>query len=123
MSSRVCSFTGPPSCPVILTDGSTRCGAHSARKPDPRPSASARGYDVKWRRNAARFLKAHPLCVDCSAPATAADHDPVERRVLVALGDPHPDAWHHLRPRCTPCHNRRTASTSRRGVGVPNEDR
>jgi 5-methylcytosine-specific restriction protein A len=81
------------------------------RRPDDRrPDASERGYDRKWRRNAANFLRAHPVCVDCDGAAQVPDHDPVSRRELVARGDPHPDAWHHLRPRCTPCHNRRTGT-------------
>lgn len=57
----------------------------------------------------ATFLAAHPTCIDCGAPSTEADHDPISRRDLVAMGDPDPDAWHHLKPRCKPCHARRTA--------------
>jgi len=111
MASKVCS---EPGCPTILIGGPTRCERHSRRRPDERPSAAARGYDAKWRRNAGRFVKAHPVCVDCGGQSEVADHDPVERRDLIAAGDPHPDAWHHLVPRCIDCHNRRTARTSRR---------
>lgn len=74
-----------------------------------RPSAAARGYDSKWARNSARFLKRNPWCALCGAPAKVADHHPHTRRQLLAAGDPHPDAWHHLRPLCRPCHSRATA--------------
>jgi 5-methylcytosine-specific restriction protein A len=92
-----------------------QCPVHG-RKPrrpdDRRPTAPERGYDsVKWRRIRAAFLKVNTECVDCGAPAAVPDHDPVSRRDLVAQGDPHPDAWHHLRPRCIRCHNRRTGLT------------
>lgn len=75
---------------------------------DTRANATDRGYDAKWRRNRARFLKANPSCTDCGQPATVADHDPVSRRDLIARGEKHPDAWRHLKPRCKPCHDRRT---------------
>ena len=39
-----------------------------------RGSASSRGYDRRWQRIRAMYLRAHPLCVDCQA----------ERRVTAA---------------------------------------
>lgn len=112
MSTRVCLESG---CPVILTDGSTRCGAHARRRsPDTRPTASARGYDARWRRVRAQFLKLHPVCALCPAQATVADHHPVERRDLLAAGEPHPDAHHHLRGLCSSCHGRKSAREAAR---------
>jgi 5-methylcytosine-specific restriction protein A len=112
MTTRVCGQVG---CPKILTDGSTKCAAHAARPKDTRPSASARGYDSKWRRNSARFLKAHPVCAwpGCSKPSEHADHWPMSRRELVAAGVEHPDAWQHLRPLCASHHNSRSARERR----------
>jgi 5-methylcytosine-specific restriction protein A len=112
VTARAASVCAEPGCPEIVV-GRRRCPDHP--RSDSRPSASARGYDVKWRRNSARFLKAHPVCVDCGAPATDADHDPVTRVELVRRGDPHPDAWHHLVARCHPCHSRKTATRDRAG--------
>jgi 5-methylcytosine-specific restriction protein A len=106
MTTRVCST---PGCPTILTDGTTRCTTHTSRTPDPRPSPSDRGYDSKWRRNSARYLAAHPVCVLCGRPATHSDHHPLSRRELLALGVEHPDAWSRLRALCTSCHNRKSA--------------
>lgn len=95
----------------------------SRRPADQRPTAAQRGYDRKWRRNSAAFLKANPICVDWPAPrcrqqATVPDHDPHTRAELIAMGEPHPDAWRWLKPRCGPCHSRKTASQDG-GFGNP----
>lgn len=87
----------------------TTCPLKDGGAVSTRPTAADRGYDSKWRRNRARFLAAHPTCIDCGEPATVADHAPRSRRELLAAGEPHPDAWKHLQPRCEPCHNKRTA--------------
>lgn len=39
-----------------------------------RGSASARGYDVKWRRTRARFLADNPDCAICGQLATDVHH-------------------------------------------------
>lgn len=41
-----------------------------------RPSAAARGYDARWRRIRARYLRAHPICEleDCDRPSVDVDH-------------------------------------------------
>jgi len=74
-----------------------------------RPSASDRGYDSRWARNRAEFLRWFSICVDCGSPASVADHAPISRAELVRRGCPDPDAFGFLRPRCERCHNRRTA--------------
>lgn len=109
-----------PACDADIPPGAGEyCAVHRpARRPEARPTASERGYDAKWRRNSARFLKANPTCIDCGAPAQQADHDPHTRAELIARGEPHPDAWHWLKPRCTPCHSRKTA-THDGGFGNP----
>jgi 5-methylcytosine-specific restriction protein A len=100
-----------PGCPVIVRDG-PRCARHPYE--DKRESASERGYGPKWKLVSAAFLKAHPWCQwpGCSAPSKVADHI-VPRRLLVAAGDPHPDAWDRLQALCQTHHNRKTASERR----------
>lgn len=44
-----------------------------------RMTPSQRGYDSRWQRARAAYLRAHPLCVMCQAaghvePATVVDH-------------------------------------------------
>jgi len=104
-----------PGCPAIVRDG-PRCPAHPYA--DQRTETAAqRGYDLKWSRISAQFLKAHPWCVGlpgdpCSAPAKVADHK-TPRRILVARGEPHPDAWKWLQPLCQTHHNRKTQQERR----------
>lgn len=48
-------------------------------KPNTRPSASARGYDARWRRIRNQILVSEPLCRVCSregrvVPAVEVDH-------------------------------------------------
>ena len=111
-ASRVCAT---PSCPIVLTDGTRRCPAHDRRSPDRRPSPTARGYDAKWRRNSARFLKANPVCAidGCDRPSEHSDHHPLSRRELLDLGVEHPDAWERLRPLCESHHNSKSARERR----------
>jgi 5-methylcytosine-specific restriction endonuclease McrA len=106
---RVCSS---PDCGQIAPAGGLcpDCKRQEWREIDKRrPAASQRGYGPRWRRIRARFLRENPICVDCGAPATVADHDPLSRVELVARGVSDPDHPRNLRPRCASCHNRRTA--------------
>jgi len=73
-----------PGCGALTQLG--RCDRHrkiaQQQAERARPSAHARGYDRKWRRASAGFLRAHPLCQcpDCDEgrkrlrPATVVDH-------------------------------------------------
>lgn len=106
---RVCRS---PDCGEIAPQGGLcpSCRRAEWREVDRRrPSAAERGYGERWRRIRAAFLREQPICVDCGGRAHVADHDPISRVELVRQGDPDPDAFHHLRPRCASCHNRRTA--------------
>lgn len=94
-----------PGCPNLTRDN--KCDTH---KPiDTRPNAAARGYDARWQRDRKLYLQAHPTCILCGRPSEIPDHHPHSRADLVAAGVKDPDAWQHLRPLCTPCHNRETA--------------
>jgi len=86
-----------------------------------RGSARARGYDAAWERRRARFLADHPVCEDCGAPATDADHDPA-RRVLIAAGVADPDDERFLHARCHRCHSVKTVRVDGGFGHVPRED-
>lgn len=105
----------PHACPVCFRSvaAGEQCPEHGRRKPDPRQSPADRGYDRKWRMNAARFLAANPVCALCTAPSTHADHHPQSRRELTALGVTDPDAWRFLRPLCESHHNSKSAKERR----------
>lgn len=72
------------------------------RPPDQRESAAKRGYDRKWRRIRAQFLRHNPVCEDCGAPATEPHH-----RIPRSKGGT--DHWDNLMALCKTCHSRRTA--------------
>lgn len=71
-----------PGCPALVRGGN-RCGEHQRdqdRRQDTRRGSSAqRGYGAAWQRARKRYLRAHPLCVECEAEgktveATVVDH-------------------------------------------------
>lgn len=100
-------------CPTPCERGKSRCDVHERaerRANDaPRLSASTRGYDAKWRRYAASFLRRHPLCVRHEergrvVAAKVVDH------IVPHRGDPALfwDATNH-QALCVRCHNAKTA--------------
>ncbi|CCB65392.1 HNH endonuclease [Hyphomicrobium sp. MC1] len=68
------------SCGCIIHDGKPcvhqrkRAAERKSRFDTKRPSAAARGYDGKWQKARAAYLKAHPICARCNEPATVVDH-------------------------------------------------
>ena len=69
-----------PGCPGFCEQGQVFCKDHMEWSSDRlRGGADARGYDSRWRKARALFLKQHPLCAFCLAegkvvPATVVDH-------------------------------------------------
>lgn len=101
-----CRFAG---CPRRARRGARYCDLHArgergGRKPDERPSASARGYDRKWQRVRAAFLKAHPECSvgGCGERATEVDH-------VVPLSEGGTHQWSNLEAYCKSHHSQKTA--------------
>lgn len=98
---RPCSV---PGCPRIA-ERSGRCAVHAVRERGydrQRGTSAERGYGAAWRQRRAEFLAEHPVCIDCGAPATDADHEVPRLR-----GGS--DADENLRARCHRCHSRKTA--------------
>ena len=89
-----------PGCRALVR-GESRCPSHpylrSARIPD------AFLQTGRWRGLRAVYLKRHPLCVHCGAPAAHVDHI-VSRQVAPALAL----EWSNLQGLCVPCHTRKT---------------
>jgi 5-methylcytosine-specific restriction enzyme A len=100
-------------CPNTTSNPNGYCDEHQElakkRKADRRVSAYQRGYDKRWERFRARYLREHPLCVDCRAkyrltPATEVHH-------IRKLKD-YPQlkyAEDNLMALCHKCHSKRTA--------------
>lgn len=93
-----------------------------------RGTAAERGYDSKWAKARAYYLRKHPLCVYCQrehrlTAATVVDHIiPHRLKEAIDSGDPDRIAkartlfwdsanWQSL---CAPCHNGRKQSEERR---------
>lgn len=94
-----------PGCPK-LTDG-LYCEEHEALHRGDRASSSKRGYNRQWQKARARYLKAHPLCVQCmkegrAVTATVVDHVKPHRGDPVLFWDE--KNWQSL---CKPCHDKR----------------
>ena len=59
-----------PGCPGFCEQGQVFCKDHMEWSSDRlRGGADARGYDSRWRKARALFLKQHPLCAFCQRDA------------------------------------------------------
>jgi len=63
-----------PGCSQRVPIGHAYCENHRIPESAVRPNAHTRGYGARWSKAAAAFLKEHPLCNHCPAPATLVDH-------------------------------------------------
>lgn len=108
---RLCSHPGCSSDAIrnrqfCAPHAATRDQAHRQQKDKGRPSASARGYDVKWRRIRAMFLRHNPVCLHCSRPAEEVDH-------IIPLAQNGTNKWDNLQPLCKSCHSKKTGRDKR----------
>ena len=100
-----------PGCPK-LTAG-MYCEDHAKLHASDRASASVRGYDGRWKKARIRFLKAHPLCVECQkqgrlVKATVVDHIVPHRGDAKLFWDE--ANWQSL---CKSCHDHKTMTEDR----------
>lgn len=100
MVSRAPRPCSTPGCPNLVTTKAGRCDQHKAEAEARRGTRHQRGYDSKWVRIRAQFLRFHPLCEWCGQAAKEVDHRD---------GDNTHNKWVNLRPLCVPCHRQRTA--------------
>lgn len=103
-----------PGCPTLVAQG--RCPRHERAQADTarasdhaRGSATARGYDGRWRAYRRRYLREHPLCADCEragrvTAATVVDHIVPHRGDAVRFWDER-----NHQALCQPCHSAKTA--------------
>lgn len=96
-------------CPCERQRSAERKARHDAA----RPTARQRGYDTKWDRERAAYLKAHAVCVRCGKPATVVNHKVAhkgDKRLFWSRSN-----WE---PVCKPCHDGPIQSEEKRGQGV-----
>jgi 5-methylcytosine-specific restriction enzyme A len=93
-----------PGCPELVRGRDGTCEEHTRQRASQRENRGGSSYGSRWNRVVQpKFIYRNPWCALCGRQATVADHFPVSRTVLVAKGDPNPDAFRHLRPLCKPC--------------------
>lgn len=114
---RACSQLG---CPNLVTGKGSYCLIHAKQEEKryeaARPSSSQRGYDAKWRKYQAAFLRNHPYCVNnlkdpnCQMIASCVDHK------ISVKGPNDPMFWEpsNHQPMCQRCHSSKTAREDRR---------
>ncbi|GEP09272.1 hypothetical protein MGN01_11170 [Methylobacterium gnaphalii] len=90
-----------------------------------RPNARARGYSSAWDKARAGFLRSHPNCARCPAPASVVHHRRPHRGNQVLFWDR--TNWEAL---CKPCHDGPAQREEQRGYferlgldGLPNDPR
>lgn len=89
-----------PGCPEVCYG--RFCDEHQRdeyrRQDARRGTAAERGYDAKWRRVRAQYLKHHPLCEECGEPAVEVHH-----KIPLAQGGTH--KWENLKALCKRHHS------------------
>jgi 5-methylcytosine-specific restriction protein A len=113
---RLCS---EPGCYARVVTG--LCPDHQRERRQARRPHDSRytrlGNSRRWRRESARFLRQHPLCVECKAegrivPSTETHHAIPHRGDVVKFWDR--STW---TPLCHECHSRATARETLHGGG------
>ena len=92
--------------------------APAPRAPDPRESASRRGYSPRWSAYARRFLACQPLCSACAKAGRTALACLVDHIHPVTRGEADPHFWDpaNHQPLCRRCHAKKTHADRRAGL-------
>ncbi|GAB1379927.1 HNH endonuclease [Pararhodobacter aggregans] len=90
-----------------------RARERGARHDRARPNSSQRGYTSAWEKARKAFLRRHPRCAMCSAPATVVDHRIPHRGDQRLFWDQ--DNW---QPLCAHHHNGAKQRMERRAKGT-----
>ena len=93
-----------PGCPKLSQSG--YCDEHS--RPDERPNAGARGYDARWRKLRARWLRSVPLCEHCMRDGITQPAELVDHIIPIRAGGGRLDV-ENLQSLCLKCHAKKTA--------------
>ena len=96
-----------PGCTGLVRDRVCSVCGPRKREKDLRHSSAQRGYDGRWRRLRARYLKQHSLCEDCEALGLIVLAVEVHHVVALNQGGKRLD-WDNLRALCRSCHSKRT---------------
>lgn len=100
-------------CPNLVPYGQKYCANHKANNLLDAKSTKAKGYNAQWNKARLRYLKVHPLCVQCKVKgqltkATVVDHITPHRGDQERFWNQ--SNWQAL---CKSCHDRKTKTTDR----------
>lgn len=97
-----------PGCAKLVPYGTMYCDKHKEQHRSDRESSSKRGYNSKWQKARARYLKLHPLCVECQKRGILRRAEVVDH-IVPHRGDQSlfwkESNWQAL---CKPCHDKKT---------------
>ena len=97
-----------PRCAQIIR--TKYCDAHKHIQSDilrgTRGTTSQQGYGTQWQKIRDRYLKLHPLCVDCKTQGIIKPAKEVHHRIELRKGGTNEDD--NLQSLCKPCHSKRT---------------
>ncbi len=105
-----------PLCPELVPGGGY-CPAHAREADEARGTADERGYDVKWRRVRAAYIKSRgpsPQCDECGRTSDEAGGS-LEVDHLDGRGPQGDNSWRNLQLLCKEDHARKTAAQTRGG--------
>ncbi|HEM4265086.1 TPA: HNH endonuclease [Streptococcus suis] len=100
-------------CPKLVPYGHKYCENHKANYQLDTKSTKAKGYNAQWNKARLRYLKVHPLCVQCKVKgrltkATVVDHIKPHRGDQELFWNQ--SNWQAL---CKSCHDRKTKTDDR----------
>lgn len=102
-----------PGCPRLVPYGKKYCEEHAKLHRHDRKTFAERGYDSRWKKARAWFLRRHPWCARCKekgilTPATVVDH------IIPHRGNPEL-FWDvsNWQPLCKKCHDHKTMTDDR----------
>lgn len=104
-----CKYSG---CPELVPSGAMYCKKHCIQLGIPytgkRPGSSYRGYNNRWRKVRADYLRRNPICVKCLKNgrytiATVVDHIIPHRGDPVLMWDEN-----NYQALCKSCHDHKT---------------
>ena len=104
---RICTY---PGCGKATPTG--RCEKHQKKeRVDTREQSNIRGYDHRWRRLRAAWVRQNPLCVHCKAKGKVTPVQEVDHIIpFSGLDDPLRLDQSNLQSLCKSCHRIKTVN-------------
>jgi len=102
-----------PGCASLVPYGTSYCEKHKLLHKVEARTTTEKGYNSKWKKSRTRYLKSHPLCVQCKkeekfVKATVVDHVIPHRGDEILFWDE--GNWQAL---CKHCHDVKTMTEDR----------